>query len=83
MTKLLIVLSMVMMVAAMAGAQEGQQQAEGAHDADYVDSDRVIGSDAGKDAFNGMLDAVNSADERVKGFTGELQKAIDQAVLND
>ena len=67
----------------MAGAQEGQQQAEGAHDADYVDSDRVIGSDAGKDAFNGMLDAVNSADERVKGFTGELQKAIDQAVLND
>ena len=63
-----------------AQAQDGQIQAEGGDKADYVDSDRVIAADAGKEAFNGMIDAVNSADERVKGFTGELEKAIEQAV---
>ena len=61
-------------------AQKGQIQAEGGDKADNVDSDRVIAADAGKEAFNGMIDAVNSADERVKGFTGELEKAIEQAV---
>ena len=39
----------------------------------------VPAADEGKDAFNGMIAAVNSADERVKSFTGELQRAIDQA----
>ena len=68
---------------------------EGKDTADYMDSDRVIGKrnqidtlcikiitteDEGKDAFNGMVAAVNSADEKMKIFTGELQKAIDRAV---
>ena len=69
-----------MMMKTHGQAQEGQIQAEGGDKADYVDSDRVIAADAGKEAFNGMIDAVNSADERVKGFTGELEKAIEQAV---
>ena len=38
----------------------------------------VPAADEGKDLLNGMIAAVNSADERVKNFTGELQRAIDQ-----
>ena len=57
MTKLLILLSMVMVMIAQAGADEGEG------DAEYMDSERVMGADAGKEAFNGMLDAVNSAAE--------------------
>ena len=40
----------------------------------------ITTEDEGKDAFNGMVAAVNSADEKMKIFTGELQKAIDRAV---
>ena len=61
-------------------ALDDQIQTEGGDAAEYVDSDRVIAADAGKEAFNGMIDAVNSADERVKGFTGELENAIEQAL---
>ena len=57
-----------------------------------MESDRVIGKDnkwdigmiivprvdEGKDAFNAMVAAVNSVDERVKSFTGEQQRAIDR-----
>ena len=39
----------------------------------------VHAADEGKDAFNGMIAAFNSADERVKNFTGELQRAIERA----
>ena len=39
----------------------------------------VPAADEGKDVFNGMIAAVNAANERVKNFTGELQRAIDQA----
>ena len=68
--------------------------AEGKDTVDYMESDRVIvkhkinedngmiivpAADEGKDAFNGMIAAVNAADERVKNFTGELQRAIDRA----
>ena len=42
----------------------------------------VPAADEGKDAFNGMVAAVNSADERVKSFTEELQRAIDRADEN-
>ena len=78
-----------MMMVASAVLEEGKDTA------DYMDSDRVIGKrnqidtlcikiitteDEGKDAFNGMVAAVNSADEKMKIFTGELQKAIDRAV---
>ena len=41
---------------------------------------RTLTVDEGKDAFNGMVAAVNSADEKMKAFTGELNKYISQAV---
>eukprot|EP00091_Calanus_sinicus_P000498 TRINITY_DN1041_c0_g1_i2.p1 TRINITY_DN1041_c0_g1~~TRINITY_DN1041_c0_g1_i2.p1 ORF type:complete len:105 (-),score=22.52 TRINITY_DN1041_c0_g1_i2:11-325(-) len=79
MNKLMILLSIILMVMKAEGrAQEGQMNEEGKDTVDYMESDRVI-ADEGKDAFNGMVAAVNSADERVKSFTGELQRAIDRA----
>ena len=83
-----------MMIKAKGGPQDGQMNEEGKDTVDYMESDRVIGkdntkvdigmiivpaADEGKDAFNGMIAAVNSADERVKSFTGELQRAIERA----
>ena len=51
---------------------QGQVQVHGyGGDGDYVDSCRVIAADAGHEAFNCMVAAVNSADERVN-FIGEL-----------
>ena len=58
------------------------QEAEADLGADYMESDRVMAADAGRDAFNGILDAVNTADQKMKGFTGELQRAIDQEVVD-
>ena len=84
----------MMMIKAQGGPQDDQMNEEGKDTVDYMESDRVIGkdntsidkgmiivhaADEGKDAFNGMIAAVNSADERVKSFTGELQRAIDRA----
>jgi hypothetical protein len=34
----------------------------------------------GTEAFNQLVAAVNSADERVKGFEGELKQVLDKAV---
>ena len=71
-----MLLMMMMMTISEVEAQGGQEELS----ADYMESERVIEADAGKEAFNGMLAAVNTADERMKGFTGELQKAINKAV---
>merc|ERR1711970_1016117 len=69
-------LLMIMMVTiSEVEAQKGQEELS----TDYMESERVIEADAGKEAFNGMLAAVNTADERMKGFTGELEKAINKA----
>ena len=40
----------------------------------------IYSVDEGKDAFNQMVAAVNSADERVKSFTAKLTEAIAKAV---
>ena len=71
-----MLLMMMMVTISEVEAQEGQEKLS----ADYMESERVIEADAGKEAFNGMLAAVNTADERMKGFTGELEKAINKAV---
>ena len=77
MAKLMMFPSMLLIIMVSQGeAQEGQDE----HSVDYMESERVIEADAGKEAFNGLLAAVNTADERMKGFTGELQKAINKAV---
>ena len=43
-------------------------------------ADRVMGMDEGKDAFQDMVAAVKSADERVAGVDKELDSAIKDAV---
>jgi len=45
---------------------------------DLLNSDRVMGSD-GTQAFEAMVAAVKGADERVKGFEGELTKVLEKA----
>merc|ERR1712105_367249 len=52
--------------------------ADGPDGDDMVNAERVSASD-GTEAFNQMVAAVNSADERVKGFEGELTQIIDAA----
>ena len=75
----MLLMMMMMVTISEVEAQEGQEELS----ADYMESERVIEADAGKEAFNGMLAAVNTADERMKGFTGELEKAINKAVRTD
>merc|ERR1711875_78989 len=45
---------------------------------DLLNSERVMGSD-GTQAFEAMVAAVKGADERVKGFEGELTKVLEKA----
>ena len=47
---------------------------------DMMAADRVMGMDEGKDAFQDMVAAVKSADERVAGVDKELDSAIKDAV---
>merc|ERR1712212_1109416 len=74
MNKIILFLSLVVITI----AEFGPQLTDEKETQDLVDSDRVI-VDEGKDAFNGMVAAVNSADEKMKAFTGELNKYISQA----
>merc|ERR1711974_346859 len=67
----------------LARPQEAPGPAPAAPDAppaasDLVDAERVEASD-GTEAFNLLVAAVNSADERVKGFEGELKQVLDKA----
>ena len=67
----------------MYGSMADQSRAKdmlGDVDADASKSleEKVEASD-GTEAFNLLVAAVNSADERVKGFEGELKQVLDKA----
>ena len=54
---------------------------EGVHDNDdMMAADRVMAVDEGKEAFQDMMSAVNSADERVNGISDDLTKTLEVAV---
>ena len=53
---------------------------ENVHDNDMMAADRVMAVDEGKEAFQDMMSAVNSADERVNGISDDLTKTLKVAV---
>merc|ERR1711911_257316 len=46
---------------------------------DMMAADRVMAIDEGKEAFQDMMSAVNNADERVNGISGDIEKTLSKA----